>query len=327
MLEVCGQVTQVQLKENYLFKGKIEITLSGFDIQIDKLLISSNEQFLALILSRGYNNVEEMHKLFIIYDLNTTKQISLGSWTSFGALNQRIQHEFDGHSKFFIQIQQDMVSIVNLQQKTLKNFLVVGVQKFLDIDDDNQIYLQLFQDGCLCVIKYSINQEQIMSYFAFGNNINSLKIMQNFILMQEMILDSFYLCLYLKKNKKSFPKKKIKLNCLNIQDFFILQNQFLVELYQQEEERKEVRLREIRSGKIIRTNEDISGLFYQLVVDKNDAFLFLEDENNKIQKFDFLKGKMKEHLLQKKGQWFTFGKRIIVFSKGEQLNLKFIRFL
>ncbi|CAD8058656.1 unnamed protein product [Paramecium primaurelia] len=262
MLEACGQGTQEQLKENYLFKGKIEITLSGFDIQIDRLLISSNEQFLALILSRGYNNVEEMHMLFIIYDLNTTKQISLGSWTSPGALNNRIQHEFDGHSKFFIQIQQDMVSIVNLQQKTLKNFLVVGVQKFLDIDDDNQIYLQLFQDGCLCVIKYSINQEQIMSYFAFGNNINSLKIMQNFIFIQEMILDSFYLCLYQKKNKKPFfPKKKIKLKSLNIQDFFILQNQFLVETYQQEEERKEVRLREIRSGKLSERMRILAGCF------------------------------------------------------------------
>lgn len=40
-----------------------------------------------------------------------------------------------------------------------------------------------------------------------------------------MILDSFYLCLYQKKNKKPFfPKKKIKLKSLNIQDFFILQN-------------------------------------------------------------------------------------------------------
>lgn len=74
-----------------------------------------------------------------------------------------------------------MVSIVNLKHKGLKNLLFVGVKKFLDTDNDNYMYLSNSESVC----KYSITHDTIISYFAFGNNILSLKIIPNFSLILE----------------------------------------------------------------------------------------------------------------------------------------------
>ncbi|CAK82516.1 unnamed protein product (macronuclear) [Paramecium tetraurelia] len=270
------------------------------DISVRLVLISPNEQFLALIVERGYNNVEAIDCLFKIYDLKTTNEIASGQWISIANSNV-FQNEFDRYSTFFFQVVSDMLTIVDLKNKTLTNISIEGIQRYLDIDNKGYIYLLRGS----YVYQYSINDKEFDGYSLF-DNILELTILPNLPKYALAIKNNSWIILQnILKSKLSKRLRKTGGNKIHN-----LENYIFVEIFEQREKDEDgyitenmkcLKLGEMRTGKIIRNLDykfgnniriqdyEFESLRPQLIMDQTQATINYDDL-----KFDLLSGREKK---------------------------------
>ncbi|CAD8132553.1 unnamed protein product [Paramecium octaurelia] len=249
--------------------------------------------------------------------------LGLWAWVEY-QYEKSIKHCFDCYSKYFFEVFQQIITLVDLQKKTQKN-IYLGMNHFLDIDGDGFIYvlgLEEFQAGFSFT-----NIGEFQQGFSFDNTID-FKIVSNlpnYAVTIEVIQQKRWVILNHSKISKRIGQSKLK-----GQEIHSLENLFFFEIYQEDGDMDENwyslsgTLGQMRSGKIVRKVVFSEMRDKQFIIDLTQYKYFDIIDYDQLFIFDVLRGKQKLKPVQFDYLGVVrFSKNTIPYANGREIE--FIR--
>ncbi|CAD8163317.1 unnamed protein product [Paramecium octaurelia] len=304
------------------------MSLNNSEIVDEQLSLSSQADVdEKIIIMKGIKifpdiSVMRCHFLFRIYDFKITDEIAQGQWVSLG-VDRVFQNKFDRYSTYFFQVVQDLLTIVDLKNKTLTNKSIEGISRYLDIDDNGYIYL-LLRGSNVC--QYSINDKEFKYNYMLNGllDLNILPSLSNYALTIQAIDGSSWLFVYnihkqkLSKRIRQTKKRGNEIQSLDNHLFVEIINRIEDDEYGEVSENIEgITLREMRTGKIIRNSVNYKEFQRQQhFIDKTQVTIIDQ------YKFDLLRGRQK--VAPQIQDCITFSKNGFIYMKKN--TLRFSRF-
>ncbi|CAD8111318.1 unnamed protein product [Paramecium sonneborni] len=288
-------------KPQDIIEGLIDLRqFCNINTWVSNLILSPNEQYLAVIIEQqahdDYGYIQ--HYLVIIFNLTNNERIYQGQWIIFDQNEDNfIEFQFDQNSKYFIDKRAFNIRIVKIESINNEEILFYG--NFLDIDNNQNLYMNNNNQ----VKVYSITPNVLLKTYYFDEKLVWFKQISGFA----FIIQKQYFQIILFQNMKQIKIKKILLTM------------GIIKLYSPKiifGQRNKQWIWETRNNKIIRRFRHKQCLLFQNGFEAQVSWI----ENNRIVKFDLLKGTQKfiDFSNENINQCYAIAKKTIVVMMNKQ---------